>query len=154
MPSSFNERIPHLPIHIICMRHNIIEAPNLVRSPWSDQITPRQRWKLLNLVESVLLNSVPQAYRNEHRNELLEVAYFVERNMFATATSRQEYGSLVRFPRRVCANLWAYARCVVDQPVEREIIDALCKRFVLGGDADGGLARRCQRRCLQGAGAA
>ena len=117
---------------------------------------PRQRWKLLNLVEHVLLFSVPQAYRNDHRNELLEVAYIVERSMFATATSLQEYSSLVRFPRRVCAILWAYARCVVEQPAEREIIDALCKPFVQGENTgqDNGAGRRCQRRRFDGAGAA
>ena len=154
MPFSFNERIPHLPIHIICMRHNIIEAPVVVTSSWSDQITPRQRWKLLNLVEYVLLNSVPQAYRDDHRNELLEVAYIVERSIFATATSRQEYGSLARFPQKVCAILWAYARCVVEQPVEREIVDALCKPFVLGEDTDDVAGRRYQWRGSQGSGAA
>ena len=142
--SSFNECIPDLPIHILCKHHTIIETPCVVGSFWRDQITPKQRWKLLNLIEFVLLNSVLEDYKNENRNKLLEVAYIVEKTMFATAKSIAQYESVVMFPRRVCAIVWTYARRIAGS-IELDVIDGLRVSLLRGNDRDGRV-KNCQLR--------
>ena len=126
MSFTINEPIPHLPIQITCQFYESIRLPVLTRRaatstndnmhnnlPLTSYVTPRQRWKLLQIIEVILCNSVPRAYRRENHDKLIEVAYMVEKTLFAVAIVPGDYHNIQTLRQRVLAVVRSFARRIM-----------------------------------------
>uniref|UniRef100_A0A7S2LHB9 Uncharacterized protein n=1 Tax=Leptocylindrus danicus TaxID=163516 RepID=A0A7S2LHB9_9STRA len=126
MSFTLNEPIPHLPIQITCQFFETIRLPALPQRaatstnenmhnnlPLTSYVTPRQRWKLLQIIEIILCNSVPLAYRRENHNKLIEVAYMIEKTLFALAILPGDYLNIQTLRRRVLAVVRSFARRIM-----------------------------------------
>jgi len=125
MSFTLNEPIPHLPIQITCQFYDTIRLPvltqraatstndNMHNLPLTYYVTPRQRWKLLQIIEIILCNSVPREYRLENHNKLIEVAYMIEKTLFALAIAPGDYFNIPTLRRRVLAVVRSFARRIM-----------------------------------------
>mmetsp|Transcript_2944 Transcript_2944/g.4225 ORF Transcript_2944/g.4225 Transcript_2944/m.4225 type:complete len:140 (-) Transcript_2944:190-609(-) len=112
---TLNESIPHLPIHILCEYFHLIQIPS--RNNVNDldcDVSPRQRWKMLQIVETTLLSSVPAEYARRQHNRLVEVAYIVEKSLLAFANVSSDYLNIRTLNRRVNSVVCAIARSLID----------------------------------------
>ena len=109
---TLNDTIPSAPIQLLCRHYNIIRVPesnNNRRNSWRRELPPRQRWRLLELVEVILVNSVPADYRRRNRDRLTEVGSIIERTLFASARNSEEYLSVRTLHARVSLAVTTHA---------------------------------------------
>eukprot|EP00814_Leptocylindrus_danicus_P020742 CAMPEP_0116041068 /NCGR_PEP_ID=MMETSP0321-20121206/24783_1 /TAXON_ID=163516 /ORGANISM="Leptocylindrus danicus var. danicus, Strain B650" /LENGTH=145 /DNA_ID=CAMNT_0003521101 /DNA_START=60 /DNA_END=498 /DNA_ORIENTATION=+ len=96
------QTIPQLPINILVTFYESAQSPSITieegdEKNWRVKVKPRLRWRMLMFVEMVLMQSIPNSYRENNRNQLLEVAYIIEKTMFAMVKHVKEYINLVSF---------------------------------------------------------
>mmetsp|Transcript_33368 Transcript_33368/g.48292 ORF Transcript_33368/g.48292 Transcript_33368/m.48292 type:complete len:158 (-) Transcript_33368:42-515(-) len=130
------QTIPQLPINILVTFYESAQSPSITieegdEKNWRVKVKPRLRWRMLMFVEMVLMQSIPNSYRENNRNQLLEVAYIIEKTMFAMVKHVKEYINLVSLPRRIESTCWFHVRRIMRSDQDRSAsITRLCEQHL------------------------
>ena len=102
------ERSHFFCIHVICSQFRYARIPvkrgvlNKIDIDWQkNDVTPQDRWRILNCIEMDLLRAVPFDYFENNRTAMTIVAYLLEKTMFHLASNASSYKDTWTITKRV-----------------------------------------------------